>query len=337
MAVNSGTNTVHDAKLINMLYSEVSQPCKTNSFELSCMSLLQIRMPIEKILGIHGVLRPFQKCQPYKWQKLKMKYLHRSVPICYVFIIFDYVYIYIYIHIYKHICAQCCCFLLIFWQTWQNKWKAVRPQTCMRIELCSSFLVCSTCTSHDILIYNHIWSVVGNFEQWESSLSRRSAILRLATAIPSWQDSLFLADTGLPGPTHNQPGRQHVWCVEAKLLWLVELPHKASAFWQTCQAWPRPQWQQCWIYHTSIWQTSPASPLSPSPTCRHCDVTHLSLTTGVVALHIPSWRVGVRQEHCKARKAVWPVNAGRVICRYQNNLCGIINHHKHIRECFCDV
>ena len=74
-----------------------------------------------------------------------------------------------------------------------------------------------------------------------------------------------------------------------------------------------------------------------SPTCRHCDVTHLSLTTGVVALHIPSWRVGVRQEHCKARKAVWPVNAGRVICRYQNNLCGIINHHKHIRECFCDV
>ena len=168
--------------------------------------------------------------------------------------------IYIYIHIYKHICAQCCCFLLIFWQTWQNKWKAVRPQTCMRIELCSSFLVCSTCTSHEILIYNHIWSVVGNFEQWESSLSRRSAILRLATAIPSWQDSLFLADTGLPGPTHNQPGRQHVWCVEAKLLWLVELPHKASAFWQTCQAWPRPQWQQCWIYHTSIWQTSPASP-----------------------------------------------------------------------------
>ena len=74
-----------------------------------------------------------------------------------------------------------------------------------------------------------------------------------------------------------------------------------------------------------------------SPTCLHCDVTHLSLTTGVVALHIPSRRVGVREEHRQARKIVWPVNAGRVICRYQNNLCGIINHHKHIWECFCDV
>ena len=71
-----------------------------------------------------------------------------------------------------------------------------------------------------------------------------------------------------------------------------------------------------------------------SPTCPHCDVTHLSLTTGVVALHIPSRRVGVREEHRQARKTVWPVNAGRVICRYQNNLCGIINHHKHIWECF---
>ena len=74
-----------------------------------------------------------------------------------------------------------------------------------------------------------------------------------------------------------------------------------------------------------------------SPTCLHCDVTHLSLTTGVVALYIPSRRVGVREEHRKARKTEWPVNAGRVICRYPNNLCGIINHHKHIWECFCDV
>ena len=74
-----------------------------------------------------------------------------------------------------------------------------------------------------------------------------------------------------------------------------------------------------------------------SPTCLHCDVTHLSLTTGVVALHIPSRRVGVREEYRQARKTVWPVNAGRVICRSQNNLCGIINHHKHIWECFCDV
>ena len=74
-----------------------------------------------------------------------------------------------------------------------------------------------------------------------------------------------------------------------------------------------------------------------SPTCLHCDVTLLILTTGVVALHIPSRRVGVREEHRQARKTVWPVNAGRMICRYQNNLCGIINHHKHIWECFCDV
>ena len=45
----------------------------------------------------------------------------------------------------------------------------------------------------------------------------------------------------------------------------------------------------------------------------------------------------VAKEHRQARKTVWPVNADREICRYQNNLCGIINHHKHIWECFCDV
>ena len=68
-----------------------------------------------------------------------------------------------------------------------------------------------------------------------------------------------------------------------------------------------------------------------SPTCHHCDVAHLSLTTGIVALHIPSWRIEVREERRQAHKTVWPVDAGRVICRYQNNLCGIINHHKHIK------
>ena len=83
----------------------------------------------------------------------------------------------------------------------------------------------------------------------------------------------------------------------------------------------------------------PKSPpnLAMSPTCLHCDVTHLSLTPGVVALHIPSWRIEVPEERRQARKIVWPVNAGRVICRHQNNLCGIINHHKHIRYCFLDV
>ena len=59
----------------------------------------------------------------------------------------------------------------------------------------------------------------------------------------------------------------------------------------------------------------PKSPpnLATSPTCLHCDVTHLSLTTGVVALHIPSWRIEVREERRQACKIVWPVNAGRVI------------------------
>ena len=83
----------------------------------------------------------------------------------------------------------------------------------------------------------------------------------------------------------------------------------------------------------------PKSPpnLVTSPTCLHCDVTHLCLTTGVVVLYIPSWRIEVREERRQARKIVWPINAGRVICRYHNNLCGIINHHKHIRYCFLDV
>ena len=78
------------------------------------------------------------------------------------------------------------------------------------------------------------------------------------------------------------------------------------------------------------------SPLNraTSSTCLHCDVMHLSLTTGVAALHISSWRVGVHKEHHQAHKTVWPVNAGIVICHYQNNICGIINHHKYIRDCF---
>ena len=74
-----------------------------------------------------------------------------------------------------------------------------------------------------------------------------------------------------------------------------------------------------------------------SPTCLRCDVTHLSLNDGSCSFTHPVARVGVREEHRQARKTVWPVDAGRVICRSQNNLCGIINHHKHIWECFCDV
>ena len=48
-------------------------------------------------------------------------------------------------------------------------------------------------------------------------------------------------------------------------------------------------------------------------------------------------RIEVREERRQARKIVWPVNAGILICRYQNDLCGIINHHKYIRYCFLDV
>ena len=44
-------------------------------------------------------------------------------------------------------------------------------------------------------------------------------------------------------------------------------------------------------------------------------VTHLSLPTGLVTLHIPSWMVGVCEERRQVRKTVWPVNAGRVICQ----------------------
>ena len=67
---------------------------------------------------------------------------------------------------------------------------------------------------------------------------------------------------------------------------------------------------------------------APSPSCLHCDVMHLSLTTGLVALHIPSWRVWEREERRQARKTVWPVDSGRVIYRYRNHLYGITNHHK---------
>ena len=36
------------------------------------------------------------------------------------------------------------------------------------------------------------------------------------------------------------------------------------------------------------------------PTCVLCNVTHISLTTGVAALHIPSWRVREREERRQA-------------------------------------
>ena len=53
--------------------------------------------------------------------------------------------------------------------------------------------------------------------------------------------------------------------------------------------------------YDKIRPTSPPNQAT-SPTCLDCDVTHLSLATGVVALHIPSWRIEVREERRQARK-----------------------------------
>ena len=71
-----------------------------------------------------------------------------------------------------------------------------------------------------------------------------------------------------------------------------------------------------------------------SPMCLHCDIMHLSLITGVVALHIPSWRVREYEGHRQAHKTVRPVNSGRVVCRDQNHLYGITNHHQHFVDSF---
>ena len=47
-------------------------------------------------------------------------------------------------------------------------------------------------------------------------------------------------------------------------------------------------WQNNFIYEKIRSKSLPN--LAPSPTCLHRDVTYISLTTGIVALHIPSWR-----------------------------------------------
>ena len=66
------------------------------------------------------------------------------------------------------------------------------------------------------------------------------------------------------------------------------------------------------------------------PLWRHTSLLHM----GVVALHIPSWRVQWHEERRQTHKTVRPVNARRVIFCYQNHLCGITNHHKHIWDVF---
>ena len=67
-----------------------------------------------------------------------------------------------------------------------------------------------------------------------------------------------------------------------------------------------------------------------SPLWRHASL----LKTGIVALHIPSRRVREREERRQVRITVWPVIAGRVICRYRNRVYGINNHHKQFRDSF---
>ena len=75
-----------------------------------------------------------------------------------------------------------------------------------------------------------------------------------------------------------------------------------------------------------------------SPTCCYYDVIYLSLMTGIVAWHTLPWKVWEHEDHHKARKTVWPVNAGRVTCcKNQNNFYWIIIYHKHISGWFMGV
>ena len=102
---------------------------------------------------------------------------------------------------------------------------------------------------------------------------------------------------------------------------------------------PRAQLPQPWsIIMSNVHMTNYVKKSLPnratSPTCLHCDVTYLSLTMGALALHIPSWSIREHAERRQARKSIRPVRAGRVICRYQNPLYGIINHHKYMLNFF---
>ena len=80
------------------------------------------------------------------------------------------------------------------------------------------------------------------------------------------------------------------------------------------------------------------SPLNraTSPTCLHCDVTHHSLTTGVVTLHIPSRRVGVHEEnrgHIKLCGQLMQVEWFVALKMIYVESSITVN----ISECFCDV
>ena len=66
------------------------------------------------------------------------------------------------------------------------------------------------------------------------------------------------------------------------------------------------------------------------PLCLYCDITHLSFTMGVVALHILLWRIRASEGRHQACKTVWPVNVRRVIGHYQNPVYVINKHHENI-------
>ena len=129
----------------------------------------------------------------------------------------------------------------IFFKTNVNlvsfKCKEIKLHSCNCIVWYNLNPVCSTCTSHSRLIYNHILSAVDNFEQLESSLSRRSAICYQTTAIPNQQGSRLLVDTLLSVPTYSQPGKLLVLYVGEELLLSEGCFHKTAVFWQICQAW----------------------------------------------------------------------------------------------------
>ena len=110
-----------------------------------------------------------------------------------------------------------------------------RLHICKCTELCREDPACSTCTFPDSLLCIHIWKAVGNSWLRASWLSRGLAMLHQTFAIPTQQGSLAVADTGWPGPTHNQPGTQHAWCVGGELPWSVEWPHMPFVFWQIYQ------------------------------------------------------------------------------------------------------
>ena len=68
-----------------------------------------------------------------------------------------------------------------------------------------------------------------------------------------------------------------------------------------------------------------------SPNSLHCGDTHLLNDGSCSFTHLVLLD---RKERRRARKILWPVDAGRVISRYQNNLYRITNHHNHIWDYF---